>query len=336
MGWNCYFGEIENQIRDACNEYPPNFEKIERLMAQCKDLSIVSKDDPDENILSDIILWYPEPRQLQVYCESCYDSSCEGCSIAGEYDGRYLPQIVKLFLAHGFDAERDGGRVGRMCLCNLTFSSRDIYVIEAEKLLLNAGADPTMRVDGESIIDQYSVEESFRSCEQEHRQANLYHAMRRIAEAASCRKDYNNIEFFEVCLGKRIDKIEMACTGVTPSRAIYNVGFPFPKYKNCFATPIVFHCEGKQLCVNRYVDIFVDPNILKEAETVCNIEPFFPDCVGHRIEKIEFGHTTVWEGTTSYGQPIILIRLDNGKTIRFSINFGEVPREEMTAFFSVV
>lgn len=336
MGYNVYFGEIENQVRDACNEYPPDFAKIERLMDRCADLSIVSEDDPEENMLSDIILWYPEPPQLQGYCESCSDDACDGCSIAGQYDGRYLPQIVNLFLKHGFDVSRNGGRVGAKCLSNLMISSGDVYAIEAEKLLLDAGADPTIRFDGETVIEQYGGEESFRACEKEHRISNLYHAMRRIAEAASHKKDYNGIEFFEVCIGKRIDKIEMACTGVTPSRAIYNVGFPIPKYKNCFASPIVFRCEGKQLCVTRYVDILVDPNVRNEAQSVCNIEKFFPDCVGHRIVAIEFEHKEVREEKTCYGQPIIFIRLDNGRTIRFSINFGEVPREETTAFFAVV
>lgn len=319
MGYNYHFGEIENQLRDACNEYPPDFVKIERLMEQCTDLSIVSEEDPEENMLSDIILWYPNTH--------------EACP---EHDGRYLPQIVKLFLKHGFDVGRENGRVGGMCLSNLTISSGDIYAIEAEKLLLDAGADPTIRFDGETVIEQYDGEECFRVCEQEHRMGNLYHTMRRIAEAASYKKDYGDIEFFESCIGKRIDKIEMACTGVTPSRAIYNVGFPIPKYKNCFATPIVFHCEGKQLCVTRYVDILIDPNVRNEAQSVCNIEKFFPDCVGHRIVAIEFEHKEVWKEKTRYGQPIIFIRLDNGRTIRFSINFGEVPREETTAFFAVV
>ena len=319
MGYNYHFGEIENQVRDACNEYPPDFAKIEKLMERCTDLSILSEEDPEENMLSDIILWYPD--------------SDEACP---ERDGRYLPQIVKLFLKHGFDVSRNGGLVGAKCLSNLMISSGDVYAIEAEKLLLDAGADPTIRFDGETVIEQYGGEESFRACEKEHRQANVYNTMYTIAKAASHKKDYSGIEFFESCIGKRIDKIEMACTGVTPSRAIYNVGFPFPKYKNCFASPIVFHCEGKQLCVTRYVDILVDPNVRNEAQSVCNIETFFPDCVGHRIVAIEFEHKEVREEKMCYGQPIILIRLDNGRTIRFSINFGEVPREEMTAFFAVV
>lgn len=337
MGMNYYFGEIENQIRDACNEYPPDFEKIERLMEQCEDLSIVSREDSKDNMLSNIILWYPEIGELRVHCENCTDKSCDGCPLNyPDYDGRYLPQIVKLFLKHGFDVTRDNGLVGRMCLGNLTFSSRDTYVIEAEKLLLNAGADPMIYLDGETVVQAYAGEDSFRYLEGEYRISHLYSTMAEIAEAASQNREYQDIEFFEACIGKRISKIEMACTGVTPSRSIYNVGFPFPKYKNCFATPIIFHCEGKQLCVTRYMDIRIDPTVRERAETVCDIEQYFPDCVGHRITAIDFDIHMLKKNKKRLNRVVILIRLDNGRVICISRNWGEMPREESTAFFSVV
>lgn len=336
MGLNYHFGEIESQIRDACNEYPPDFEKIERLMEQCEDLCIVSKDDPEETMLSDIILWYPETNDQCVHCEFRHTAPCDKCRMErGACDGRYLPQIIKLFLKHGFDVRRDEGVVGSACLCNLMFASHDTSIIESEKLLLDAGADPLVRIDNENVIERYEWESFYQSCEHQHRLSNFYHTMAEIAKAASQNRSYQDIEFYEACVGKRIDKIEMACTGVTPSRAIYHVGGLFPKYKNCFATPIIFHCEDKQLCVTRYVDIRIDPTVQERAETVYNIEKFFPDCVGHYITAIDFDGREIKKDKTSCTQPIILIRLDNGPTIRISCNFGELPREESTAFFSV-
>ena len=337
MGMNYYFGEVENQIRDACNEYPPDFEKIERLMEECEDLSITSREDPKDNLLSNIILWYPEIGELRVHYENCTDESCDGCSLNyPDYDGRYLPQIVKLFLKHGFDVTRDNGLVGRMCLYSLTFASNDVYMIEAEKLLLSAGADPMIYIDGETAVQEYTGEDSFRYLEGEYRISHFFNTMAEIAEAASQNREYQDIEFFEACIGRRIGKIEMACTGVTPSRAIYNVGGLFPKYKNCFATPIIFHCENKQLCVTRYMDMRIDPTVRERAETICNIEQYFPDCVGRRITAIDFDNHTLKKNKKRHSRAVILIRLDNGRTIRISRNWGEVPREESTAFFSVV
>ena len=262
----------------------------------------------------------------------CWDCRAE----RGAYDCRYLPQIVWLFLTHGFDVGRNGGLAGASCLQALIFASPDPYVIEAEKLLLDAGADPTVAVCDESILTAYDGEACFQHGERNPRLSNFYHTMSEIARAAVRREPYRDIEFFEACIGKRIEKIEMACTGVTPSRAIYDHGPLFRRYYNCFASPILFCCEGKDLCVNRYGDIWVDPNVRERAETVCNIQRYFPDCVGHRITAISFDTRKVTKGLTSCTQPIIFLRLDNARTIRITINFGDVPREEYTAYFSVI
>ena len=324
MGWNYDFGETEDRLRDACNVYPPDFAEIERLMAQCADISVVAEKDPDESILSDIILWYPDVAVIKQLDQD------------EPLNGRYLPQIVKLFLDHGFDVHRGEGRVGAKCLSNLMHSSKDVYMLEAEKLLLDAGADPTIRIDEYDAIEAYWGEESFLFSEGDDRLASLYHTMAKIAEAASEKKDYRGIEIVLSCIGKRIDRIELACAETIPKKTVYNVGFPVPKYKNCFLSPIVFHCEGKALCVDRHASIWVDPNVPQEAKRMLSIEKHFPDCVGHRITDVEFRRREVWHDLVCYGQPIVLIRLDNGKTIRFSINFGEVPREETAAFFAVI
>lgn len=324
---NYDFGELGNQVRDACNEYPPKLDEIERLMEQCGDLNIVSPEAPEENMLSDIILWYPELRELQVYCEDCGDESCEGCGLAGEADGRWLPQIVRLFLKHGFDVAGNDGMAGRMCLSHLMLSSGDIYAIEAEKFLLDAGADPLIRIEGETAAEQYGGEASFRAGEGQYWHENLYHTMKEIARMAGQHRDYRGIEFFECCIGKRIDRIEAVCTDVIPSRAIYSVGF----HRNCFASPLVFWCEGKQLCVTRWLNVLVNPNVRGGAKGVTDISRFFPGCIGSRIVSMEFPSSMPSKGKTRR-RPFLRFRLDNGRSIDF---FLRTLKYERMASFAV-
>lgn len=325
MGMNLHFGELEDRIRDACNEYPPDLDEIGRLMEQCGDLTITSAEDPEENMLSDIILWYPEQRELKVFCEQCTDDSCEGCGIAGEFDGRWLPQIVRLFLQHGFDVRRNNGMAGRMCLEQLVLSSGDAYAIEAEKLLLEAGADPLITVEWETAIQRYGGEASFRGCENELWHENLYNTMEKVARAASQGLDFRGIEFFESCIGKRIDRIEIVCTDAVPSRAVWPAGFR----RKYFAGTIIFQCEGKQLCVDRRLNLLVDPNVRRQARKIEDISRFFSGCVGSRIAAVEF---PCGGEVKRKKPPIVRLRLDNGRSIDF---FLRTLKHERMASFAV-
>lgn len=316
VGMNLYFGELENRIRDACNEYPPDLEEIARLMEQCGDLSIASPEDPEETMLSDVILWYPEQRQLKEFCRQCTDDSCEGCGIAYEFDGRWLPGIVSLFLRYGFDVRRNNGMAGRVCLGNLMLSLGDAYAIEAEKLLLAAGADPLIKIGGENVIQQYGAEASFRYGEGEPWHESLYNTMEKVARAASQGRDFQGIEFFECCIGKRIDRIEMACAGAAPSPPVGRRGSFFAGCRNCFSEPIIFHCGGKPLCIDRWLNIWVDPNVGQQAQTVIDISRFFPGCVGRRITAVEFPHGGERRGKNRF---FLCLRLDDGRAVSFFI-----------------
>ena len=48
--------------------------------------------------------------------------------------------IIRFFLDHGFDVNKCDGCFGTQCLWALTPSTYDRYMIEATKILLDAGA----------------------------------------------------------------------------------------------------------------------------------------------------------------------------------------------------
>lgn len=55
------FGKLEDELIEAGKAYPPDFEKMKELLASGADINAIStQEEPDESILSIIILGYPE------------------------------------------------------------------------------------------------------------------------------------------------------------------------------------------------------------------------------------------------------------------------------------
>lgn len=336
---DCY-RPIDRQLIDACQAYPPDFTAIRRLVMQGADVNAVSANDADDCVLSEIIFGYPEISELRAaYCESCKDENCVGCSLdIPDADGRYLPQIIQFFLENGFDVTRDNGFAGARVLESLKLSSFDRYILDGCKLLLHAGADPSLSGytdDDESVLSSVATEASFqRCCEANHALENLFETMYQIMDAKRQGKNFWLIEYYDVCIGRRIDSIRLY-SSEAPLKGVFPIVSLRSRHRNCFLDTVVLDCGGKQLCVTRYVDLFVDPHIPQNAAEHADLAPRFPDCVGHMITAIDFDHAAIQRGTTFYGQSIVLIRLDNGKTIRFSTNFGEMPEKDAVAWFSI-
>lgn len=190
------FGDLGNALYEACTCYPPDFEKIDAILAQGINLNADSDSDPDENLLSSIILGYPQIQDMLLFCMEggdCHECQYyEDCDLrVPDADGRYLPQIVKRFVNHGFDCSRRSGQAGGICLINLTWSSYDTYILDAAKLLLAAGADPMTAPHSDSpdtVLDWVATKMSAAYCVYDDwEQAELFTALYDILDAA--RKD---------------------------------------------------------------------------------------------------------------------------------------------------
>lgn len=324
---------IDNQLVAACQEYPPDFCKIRSLLDQGADVNAISATDEDECLLSEIILGYP--RIAELLADDCGDCDNNDADHP-KADGRYLPLIIQVFLEQGFDAT---GRMGAICLQNLSWASYDQYILDACKLLMAAGADPnaiTFSDDEETVISWVGTKASAADCvDHDPAEISLFEAMYRMMEAKIQGRNYELIEHFSVCIGQKICGISL-CADDRPLTEVFSVNTPTSRHQNCFVNTVVLDCQGKMLCVSRYTELYVDPHVPQYAEVKLDLAPYFQNCIGHTIVGIDFSYREIRENRTSYGQPIILIQLDNGKTLRFSHNFGEVDRNETAAWFEVV
>lgn len=340
MSWDCGFGELENRLIEAGKEYPPNYEKMRELLAAGANINATStKEDPDESILSTIILGYPEFDHPEI-CESCDKDGEEPCTDCPEnfwkdYDGRYLPDLCRFFLQNGFDVHGSKDTFGGRCIMNLTWSSYDRYILDATKILLHAGANPNFESDHETLLSWVATKASAGRCvDEDHNLENLFETMYSILEAASENRDFDSIEYFSAAIGRKVDGIEIYCEPNQPS--VFTIEEPEFQSDNCFTGTIVFWCEGKALRINQWTDIMIDPSITQmDGKTKVDMSPYFSGCIGCTLSKIDFDHELTIKGTTRYGRAVMHLHFSNGKRIHFSNNFGKASKEKYAAFFEI-
>lgn len=202
MAWDYGYGDKGNRLITLLKTYPPDLRRAKELIDDGIDINSESTKDNGENMLSEIFLGYPWSAAEEAACDSCTTMDCDNCprpAVPDDMDGRYLPEIIKLFLNSGFDVTRDGGRVGGRCLLNLTWASYDKYILDATKLLLHAGVDPNVKPDDGGPIKSWALTKASlaEALDEDHECANLFRTMYEIMDAASKGEDYDSVELNE-------------------------------------------------------------------------------------------------------------------------------------------
>lgn len=334
MAYDRGYGELENCLIDLFYSEPPDFEAAEVLIRQGADVNAVGKDD-DENILSEIIgnhnwsKWEDEPDEE------------DNASERGEANPRRcetLCEVIRFFLAHGFDVHRREGCFGAQCLFALTLSTFDRRMIEATKLLLAAGAENrTISLDSTDIYETpmsfIGTEGSFQDClEHNHALANIYEATYQIYLALEDGRPWQGIDSYEIAVGKRIQKVLIERDGDHP--AFFSLELPGYKKDNCYRRTLYFVYDGGVLISTRYADLWTD-TVLPTAELI-DVSAHFPGIAGHTILGFSYDSRTISHDKTGYTQPIAFLEMDSGYRLRLSINFGEVEDVDRAAYFELM
>ena len=197
----------------------PDFEAAEKLIQQGADVNNQG-DYKDENVLSEILggYWQAGIDLNHEECRNCwkqfgtsYDRcpSCEHFLIPNV--GVSMIQIIKFFLDHGFDVTRNEGKHGAQCLREIALSSFDRGIIEATKMLLDAGAQNVPIADDEpdeTPMDAIGTEGSYQdTCEHNHYLGNILEAVYQIYVALEEGRSYAGIDSFEAAINKKILRV---------------------------------------------------------------------------------------------------------------------------------
>jgi hypothetical protein len=271
----------------------PDFEAAEKLIEQGADLNLTGVSD-EENILSEILDGYRVTHSLDsTYTED--DNLRIGANVC---------DIIRFFLAHGFDVTKDEGCYGAQCLWALAFSTYDRYMIEATKILLDAGArNRTISLSSSdmdetpwsAICDEGSSQEV---CEGNNGIANLYEAVNQIYQAVEDGRPYNGIDSYEIAMGKRISKVMAEGNG-----------------RDGMMRTLYFIYEGGALIVSRYGELWTD-RILPEGE-LTDVSSEFENIIGRKIRNFAYDHKPFDEKTSSNRRPIVSIEMEDGHQVEF-------------------
>jgi hypothetical protein len=337
------YGELGNKIIELFCSGAPDFDAAEKLIEQGADLNAAGTDD-DENILSEILegyWWSEKGDSFDDDCDDCEDTHCDHCEHNRNLNpnlGSSMCAIIRFFLDHGFDVTKCDDCFGAQCLRALTFSAFDRHMIEATKILFDAGAknrptSPTSTNRFEEPWSYISTERSYqKTCECNYATANIYEAVYQIYQAIEDGRPYSGIDSYEIAVGKKILKVLAESNG--EQSVFYPQSLPGFQAQNCFNKNLYFVYEGGALVATEYADFWTD-TVLPDVELV-DVSEHFQDVVGSTITQITFDHKEIQKGSTVYGQPITTLELDSGRKIRFSINFGEVKKEQRAAFYDII
>ena len=325
MADNNEYKTLEDQLIALFRSGAPDFRAAEELIAKGADLNAKGRW-PGENVLTQILEGY--------WCSEFGDNIDEmgGAPTTPHELGTDMCRIIRFFLEHGFDVHRGGGTYGAECLDALTLSTFDKYIIDATKILLDAGAE-NIPCEGGSPKDSIGSEGSFQgTCENNYHKANIFEAVYQIYEAVEQGHPYDGIDSYEAAIGKKI--ILVLAEQPEAGSVFYPVSLLNFKKENCFNENLYFIYDGGFLRTTQYADFWVDTQL--PDKSLVDVSSHFSGMIGSRIKEFVFSHRTIWDGRASYSQPITTINMENGTKVRFSINFGEVEDKDRAAFVDVI
>ncbi len=241
-----------------------------------------------------------------------------------EYDRLYnkVKETVNTLIRYGWDVKKYGLDV----MNQFVFMPNSKFAFNLMRffLSLNLGDDKSKY---ESLLETVGGEESYqRCCDHNHELENVFYSMYEIVQAKMENRHYEYIDLYYDAVGMKIDKL------LYPgSKNIKAVGADPVKYDE----DICFVCGEKILVVRECVNILFINNITDEKYIEVP-DIFGEEIIGSTITDVSFEHKEIVKGMTHYGQPIILLSLDNGVTLKFTHNFGEHTEEGSVSYFSVI
>ena len=296
--------ELDMKLVKVCESGYPDINKIQELILAGADTNQVHSSG--RNIFDRVFLRFLNTRRQTPK--------------RNYYKAKKIKETIQLMVEHGWDVKRFGMSVMNRFL----FSTYDIWTFDLYRFMLRYDLAENPE-DYDEALEGIATEESYqRCCEENHETENLFYALYELVEAKKDGRNFESIEPYYGAVGMKIDRILYFDESDTTVQKE-----PFTEYN----ADIGFVCGDKVLILRKGVHILFMNDRLIETPQVDLSETFCADVIGQTIRSVSFDHKTVVKGTTHYGQPTINIELSNGKKLKFSHNFGELPDRESQSRF---
>ena len=296
--------ELDNTLALACDEETPNLDKIKDLIIAGADTNQVDKYN--NNIFENVF--------LEVLCDVRDNTKKLPNTV------EKIKEVISLMIDNGFDIKR----FGISTMSQFKFATYDPFTFDMYRFMLQyeLADDPKAY---EEALEGVGGEESYqRCCEHDHDLENLFYAIYEMVEAKMEGRDYQSIEPYYGIVGQTIDKIIY----FSDSNTLVEKN-EFTEYN----ADIGFVCGKKLFVMRDSVNILFMNDRTNEQPQIDISSVFGKDAINRKIKSVSFDHKDVIKEKTHYGQPTIIIELTNGKKMKFTHNFGELPDKKTQSRF---
>lgn len=255
-------------------------------------------------------------EDINVYDEHYEETILSEYIMDGEFykRGFILADVVRHFLACGYDVSANDGLNGGLALHSLCWSSYDHYVLEAAKVLMNAGApvkyktsDDNPNEEPEGLIGSIRWKLSGAwMVDKEYAWANTLEAYYAMTEANIAGKDYNAIDNYFVCILKTLTAVSAINVGGKP--ALYDEGAV-----SVYSEPLILWFENKPLVVSCYTDFVVNPVYADDKKNdLADVTATFSSLIGTTLKNVQYIGTTICYFEFSNGKRLFFASRDIG------------------------
>lgn len=261
---------------------PIDWKAFDSVLANVEDINVFDEDD-EETMLSDLI-------------ES------------GDFlnRGEVLAEIIRHFLSYGYDVTANEGINGGLSLRALRWASYDRHILDAAKVLMDAGAPMNYRsIDDDEEPDGVLGDISWAlsgawMADKNYSFANVLEAYYTMAEAYLAGKDYNGIDSYFFCLGKKLT-------------AVSAVQLKKERNISVYTEPLVLWFGDKPLVASCYTDFVVNPVYVDEKrENLKDVSSVFTKVIGSTLQEIRYLGPTACYFEFSNGKRVIFASRDIG------------------------
>lgn len=201
--------------------------------------------------------------------------------------GQEMPTAVQHFLNAGYDVLVNGGRNGVLALKDLCWTSYDKYVVDAARVLLDAGS-PTS-YESESALpgdDEGNVLSTigWKSSgawvvDKDYEWANILIAYQNLIETYNRCLDYHGIRVYHDCIGKALSGIQLCEEGsiIVPNGETAT-----------FNNPLVFWFGCLPLIISPYIEFWVDNVKIPDHAVTPAVHEYFNCVIGSTLTSIQY------------------------------------------------
>ncbi len=204
--------------------------------------------------------------------------------------GKIMPTAIRHFLANGYDVLANNGRNGGLSLRGLCWTSYDRYILDAAKVLLDAGApvnyrsnDDPIDAEPEGLLGDLGFKISGAwTADNDYALANIWETYYAIAKAYIEGKDYHTIRSYFDCIGLTLTAASAVNSGG---------GHPLQKKGHIlqFSDSLVLWFGNTPLVVKKYIEFMVNPLYTDEnSASLRDASSEFDPLLGAKLQRVRY------------------------------------------------